>query len=841
MTLNPTATIPQRRPELLAPAGDWDCVRAAVANGANAIYFGLPLFNARMRADNFTLEDLPKVVDYVHQRGVRAHVTLNTLIFTDELKNACEFVSHLAEAAVDAVIVQDLGLASIIKEFAPQIELHASTQMTVTSPEALSFVKRIGVQQVVLARELSLKEIQTFSKRDAGLPLEVFVHGALCVAYSGQCLTSEALGQRSANRGECAQACRQPYELFVDDEKRDLGDQRFLLSPQDLAAIQQIPDLVQAGIRTLKIEGRLKSAEYVAGVTRIYREAIDQALGSTSPKSPSSRTQYELEMLFSRGLYSGWLKGDHHQKLVHARFGKKRGPRVGTVESIGKNFVDLGNSLLEGLKPGDGLVFDSGGDTDDEEGGRVYEIKGTRLYFGRDRINFNRLHVGDRVWKTDDPSLGKELRKSFQKELPPKTTELNFTVEGDFDQPMKVTGTTSDALSAVELSELHLERAKTQALDQVILEKQFGKLGGTTFHLGSIQVQLPEGLRLPIKELNRLRRSIVEKLSSIHPRKDSIEVPEVEEVLSRRLKKFEREEIGINKNVRLRVLCRSLKQLEVALDCEVEEIYVDFEDIRGYKDAVEEVRRRGNTKIFLATPRIQKPGELGFFPSIARHEPDGLLIRNLGGLDYFKGSPLRLIADANLNVSNPLTAQLLIDEGLEQLTVSYDLNRDQVIDLLKACPDHWLEVTLHQHMAMFHMAHCVFAAFLSDGKDHTDCGRPCDIHRLEVRDHVGVRHPIHADVGCRNTVFHGQAQSGAFCFEDFKKAGLGSIRVELLDEDPLESRRIIESYQGLLEGRFNIEEVLKRLRVQSKLGVTRGPLEVMSASNATRKPRGGRR
>src|SRR5579864_8192093 len=250
-------------PELLAPAGDDEALRAAVANGADAVYFGLSDFNARHRAVNFTLEQLPATMQYLHENNVRGYVTFNTLVFSDELPRAVEFLSAIIRAGADAVIVQDLGIVRLIKRLSADFPVHGSTQMTLTEPRGIEFVRRLGVERVILARELSTKEIKRIAAQTP-MPLEVFVHGALCVAYSGQCLTSEALGGRSANRGQCAQACRMPYEMFVDGRRRDLGDRAYLLSPQDLAAYDLIEPLVQSGVACFKIEGRLKSAHYVA-------------------------------------------------------------------------------------------------------------------------------------------------------------------------------------------------------------------------------------------------------------------------------------------------------------------------------------------------------------------------------------------------------------------------------------------------------------------------------------------------------------------------------------------------------------------------------------------------
>src|SRR5690606_30400712 len=272
----------------------------------------------------------------------------------------------------------------LARAVAPRLELHASTQMTLTSPEGLAFAAQLGLDRAVLARELSLRELRRF--QGSAVPLEVFVHGALCVAYSGQCLTSESLGQRSANRGECAQACRMPYQLVVDGEDRELGDRRYLLSPQDLAAVDEIPALIGLGIRSFKIEGRLKSPEYVAAVTRVYRKAIDAALAGR-PQPASAGDRYDLEMTFSRGLFSGWLHGVDHQRLVGARFGKKRGPFVGRVMRAGRDWLEL-DRVGAAVKPGDGIVVDTGGDTDREQGGRVFSVEGARLTFGRGHADF---------------------------------------------------------------------------------------------------------------------------------------------------------------------------------------------------------------------------------------------------------------------------------------------------------------------------------------------------------------------------------------------------------------------------------------------------------------------
>ena len=494
-----------RKPELLAPAGDWECLKAAVTAGADAVYFGLPAFNARLRAENFTEKDLPEVMNYLHARGRRGYLTMNVLIFPSELPEAERLLRLAASAGVDALIVQDLGLVRLAQAVCPEVELHASTQMTLTSPEGVAFARRQGLHLAVLARELSMRELAKFPAANdpAGLPLEVFVHGALCVAYSGQCLTSEVLGRRSANRGECAQACRLPYSLELDGQTKDLGDRSYLLSPQDLVAVDEIPELIRLGLRSFKIEGRLKSPDYITAVTSVYRKAIDQALAN-QPAPASSKDRYRLEMTFSRGLFPGWFHGVDHQQLVHARFGKKRGPLAGRIARTGPDWVELEEKLVT-LSPGDGVVIDRGTDTENEPGGFLFGVEGNRLLFRRGSLPADTAKPGDRIWKTKDPQLEKQLKAERSKEAPATTTALNLKISGRAGQPLRVEQS-SGGQSMELLSTMPLSPAKNRPLTEESLKEQFGRLGGTLFHLGDLSLDLPEPVILPVSELNRLRR-----------------------------------------------------------------------------------------------------------------------------------------------------------------------------------------------------------------------------------------------------------------------------------------------------------------------------------------------
>lgn len=822
LSSDPAPTV--SRPELLAPAGNWECARAAVANGADAIFFGMPRFNARLRADNFTEADLPALMTFLHQHGVKGYTAFNTLVFTSELPDAAAQLKLLEDAGVDAVIVQDLGLARMVKELAPNLRLHASTQMTITSPEGLEFAKKLDIDQAVLARELSLRELERF--KDSAVPLETFVHGALCVAYSGQCLTSESLGKRSANRGECAQACRMPYEMIVDGEKIDLGDKAYLLSPQDLAAVHEIPKLIELGIKSFKIEGRLKTPEYVAAVTQAYRKAIDAALANR-PDPINDADMYAMEMTFSRGLYTGWMHGVNHQELVGARYGKKRGPYVGKVVGVIDNDTVKLDELHIAMKPGDGVVFENTFNTNDEQGGSVYEMNGTMLSFRHGLLNMDFIPNGTRVYKTSDPALNRTLRQTFENDIPlRKQHRLDLTVTGRVGEPLRVScqGVTIE-------SAMPLQAALKRPLSVETVRDQFGRLGGTTFELSDVKFDVEGEVIVPVSELNRMRRDLIAdpRLQMAAP---SERKPHGAATLSAMLASVQAGGLGAEdleseiSDLKLSVLCRTFDHIDVALNHAMPRLYIDFEDIRKYSEAVQHIRKHEHkAEIFLATPRIQKSGEAGFFKLIERSQPDGVLIRNLGALSFFEGTGLRVIGDFSLNVANPLTAHFLkTNTALEQLTISYDLNIEQVLDLLRAAPPEWFEITLHQHMPMFHMEHCAFAAFLSKGTDFTNCGRPCEKHRVHLRDRVGMMHPLKADVGCRNTLFNATAQTGASFFPQLVEAGLRSFRVELLEENREETAHTLRQYQQVLAGKSDGQALWRELRAQSQLGVTKGTL-----------------
>jgi putative protease len=477
--------------------------------------------------------------------------------------------------------------------------------------------------------------------------------------------------------------------------------------------------------------------------------------------------------------------------------------------------VELEDTLLT-LSPGDGVVIDRGTDTENEPGGFLFGVEGNRLHFRRGSMPADTAQPGDRVWKTRDPQLEKQLKSERAKETPATTSALDLHVSGQAGQPLTVRGKIENRHVEV-MSSVPLAAANNRPLTQESLQEQLGRLGGTSFHLGQLTLDLPEPVILPVSELNRLRRALVSRLTSDLPQAKPF--PKREPQLSRLLAPIAAKRTAMAGKFKLSVLCRDPAQAEALLTESPDVLYLDFEDLRRFAPTVEVIRQKSNVPVYLATPRIQKAGETGFFRLIENAKPDGVLIRNLGGLDHFRSLQLPMVGDFSLNVANPLSADLFISEGLRALTPSYDLNISQILELLRSTPPEWFELTLHQHIPMFHMEHCVFAAFLSQGKDHLTCGRPCDRHRIAVRDRVGEAHPIRADVGCRNTVFNARPQSGVSHLPNLLEVGLRKFRIELLDESPDEAVRLLRAYRDALNGRNDPQRLAQSLGARDQLGV----------------------
>jgi U32 family peptidase len=821
------------KPELMSPVGHWAELRAAIEAGADAVYFGLTHFTARAKV-GFTLEELPEVMRALHVRGVRGFLTFNTLIFDEELCTAAEALEGILRAGADALIIQDPAAIRLAREIAPGVEIHASTQTSVTNADGVRWAAALGASRVNLARELSLADIRKI-RSEVDTELETFVHGALCVAYSGQCFSSEAWGGRSANRGQCAQACRLPYEMLVDGKLEPLGDARYLLSPGDLCGIEQIPELIDIGISAFKIEGRYKDADYVAATTRAYRKAIDEAwAGRVSTLNAAGKL--ELEQVYSRGLGAHFLSGTNHQTVVRGRAPRHRGVLAGHVISVGESEVQVRQEAgiaSRPLKPGDGVVFDAAdwrSPGEPEEGGRVFEVVpgngSVTLRFGNRAVNFQRIRTGDWVWRTSDPDIEKALRPLTEAKVPVHRQPVTVRVRASAGAPVETTWTVGGTSVTITSAEPASE-ASQHALTVELLREQLSRLGNTAYRLEQLDAEIVGAPFVPTSVLNQIRREAVERLAAaqalgpqLECRSAALAVPAITQTYSP----------SESLQPQVHVLVRTNEQLDAAIEARPASITLDYLDLYGLKPSVERVRAVG-IPLRVATPRVIKPGEEKIVDFLLRLECD-LLIRPAGLVEPLsQRSKQGLTGDFSLNAANAVTASAFLQQGLSRLAPTHDLNAAQVAELARAVGPGLIEAIAYQHLPVFHTEHCVFCRFLSTGTSYLDCGRPCEKHLVALRDSQGRAHPVLADIGCRNTVFGAEAQVAAAHMKAWRDAGIVHFRLEFAHETATETRGVIDAFsQALRDGNFvALAEKLKRVSPQ---GTTQGSLFVPASHPA---------
>ncbi|MBK8100463.1 MAG: U32 family peptidase [Planctomycetes bacterium] len=864
---------PVRKPEVLAPAGSPEALAAALAAGADAVYFGLQDgFNARARAANFELAELPATVARIHRAGARAYVTLNTLVFEPELPAMEHVLRQIAAAGVDALIVQDPAVCLLARTICPELELHGSTQMTIASPAAAAFAAALGVTRVVVPRELSVAEIERFA---AGTPLEVevFIHGALCVSWSGQCLTSEAWGGRSANRGQCAQSCRMPYEFVVDGKTHALGDVQYLLSPKDLAGVRAVPELLRIGVHGLKIEGRQKGPQYVATSTAGYRRWVDALATGGDRKAAERQLAQDLlamSLSYTRGFSDGFLAGSDHQTLVEGRFPKHRGVYVGRVavvlgDSVTVRVDESGRPWTGGLgqgraaapqgevasplptqvgpaplqvRPGMGIVFDQGNpEQKNEPGGPVFfvESRGNelRLTFGNPGPDLSRVRTGDRVWVTSDPALATAADKTVRGDEPEGRNPLALHVRGAAGEPLQVTARHGRHEATVH-SATPLQPARGTGLDAALLADKLGAFGGTPFALAALDTEgLAPGLHVPASELKELRRRLVAELLPALERGPERTVRAEPAMPAVRLQLAE---VDANRPappaLQLVPLVRHDAQLEAVIALGLPEVELDWMEFTGLGKAVDRARAAG-LSVTIATPRIGKPGEEAIDDRILRLSPDGILVRHLGALMTFlqareRGLSALLHGDFSLNVTNSLTARHLLGLGLDTVTASFDLDEAQLLAMLAHVPAARLAVVAHHRIPTFHTEHCIYAHLLSSGRDFRSCGRPCERHQVAVQDHQGRQHPVIVDVGCRNTVFHHEPQQSAAWAGRLRSAGVRRFRVEFVRESQEQVTTVLRAWRELLAGRLDAASLATRTGAHSQFGVAQGGMKLLA-------------
>jgi len=832
-------------------------LEAAVNNGADAVYFGVPHWNARGRTEDFTFEDVRDMIRYARIRGVRTFLAMNVLVFERELQELPEFLEKIISLEPDAFIIQDIGLARLIRAICPNQEIHASTQMTLASAEGVNLVKSIGFNRAVLARELSVKEIAAI-KAATDLELEVFIHGALCVSYSGQCLTSENFGGRSANRGQCAQSCRLPYRIFVDGKEYRDTDAQYLFSTRDLCALPKLPELEEIGVNSLKVEGRLKSPEYVAAVSRAYRKALNQIPLDAKDMEP-------LEVLFSRGLNTGWLDGDNHQELVNGTFSNHHGMFLGSVVKIDRGQVIIGlDSAISDAgenatypQPGDGILFENAA-LGVSIGSRLYAAQVThlphakrgdpkllKLEFGRE-FDTRQIAVGMQVYRNDSPALERELRKTFTDREQLVRLPVHMTLSGKIGGPLKLSVYDTPRNTVEVEADFILEEARNKAASgndadkalRELAQKELSALSSTAYQLKHLDIQVDRGAFIPGKILRTLRQAAIEKLDEKRTEWKTLNPSAAagKTFLNETRVKFKSgasttgttfttttPAATTTKQPMISVLVRNPDQIAALEGLAIENIIMDFDWGVKYDSSLEQIRELG-FKAGMATLRIHKPGESHYLKNILRLCPDFALVRNLGALSILKESGIPLTGDYSLNAANSASYDWLLSQGLSTLHPSWDLNSTQLFDLLQNIDGQRLELTLHQYMPAFHSEYCAFARALTTGRRFPECDKICTKHKVEILDHKGERHFLQSDAECRNTLFVGKPQSALKLLPRLRTAGVNHFRLEMLTEDAETVRRKVLIYTQAIQGKITIEDAIREAGIQEKYGLSEGQL-----------------
>ena len=821
-------------------------LEAAVNNGADAVYFGVPHWNARGRTEDFSFDDVRDMIRYARVRGVRTFLAMNVLVFERELQELPEFLEELISLEPDAFIIQDIGLARLIRAICPNQEIHASTQMTLASAEGVNAVKSIGFNRAVLARELSLKEIASI-KAATDLELEVFIHGALCVSYSGQCLTSENFGGRSANRGQCAQSCRLPYRIFVDGKEYRDTDAQYLFSPHDLCALPKLKELEEIGVDSLKVEGRLKSPEYVAAVSRAYRKALNGT-------SLEAKDMEPLEVLFSRGLTTGFLEGDNHQELVDGTFSNHHGLFLGTVVKIDRGHVIIGldsaisdvapsaQSGSSGMfpRPGDGILFENAA-LGVSIGSRLYAAQVThlphakrgdpkllRMEFGRE-FDTRQIAAGMKVYRNDSPALERELRKTFTEREQMIRQPIHMNLSGKIGEALKLSVYDTPRNTVEVISDFILEEARNKGNSgndaekalRELAQKELSALSSTAYVLKNLEIKVDRNAFIPGKLLRILRQNAIEKLDEkrtewkpLNPNAEAGKTflkeirinfksgTDFASAVSAAIPKARSAQPTIS------VLVRSPDQIAALEGLSIENVIMDFDWGVKYDESLQQIRELG-FKAGMATLRIHKPGESHYLKNILRLAPDFALVRNLGALSILKESGIPLTGDYSLNAANSASYDWLLSQGLSTLHPSWDLNSTQLFDLLDNIDGRRLELTLHQYMPAFHSEYCAFARGLTTGRRFPECGKICTKHKVEILDHKGERHFLQSDAECRNTLFVGKPQSALKLLPRLRDAGVNHFRLEMLQEDAETVRRKVLIYTQAIHGKISIEDAIR--------------------------------
>lgn len=798
--------------ELLAPAGSPEAARAAVQNGADAIYLGGKQFSARQYANNFDEDEILEILRYCHVYGVKVYVTVNTLVDDDEFESALKYLRFLYQSGVDAVIMQDLGLIQCAAELVPGLTIHASTQMTIHNSPGIEFLEGIGVKRVVVAREMSLEEIRKVREK-TNMELEIFVHGALCIGYSGQCLLSSMIGGRSGNRGRCAQPCRLPYSIQENGNSSLDNKYRYLLSPKDLNLLEHLPKLIEAGVSGLKIEGRMKRAEYVAVVVSVYREALDRYARGPDNYTISSKQHQDLAQVFNREFTTGYLLGNPGQALMSVDRPNNRGIFLGRVSKVDRETGQITIRNEADLRMGDEIeVWVT-------TGGRK-EIKVNQLFQGNSEVErvpaggkaqvklqtIKGIHPGDRVFKTNDAQLIALARKSFTSPVRKRKIPISLNVKLHPGKPLILTGKDDRGNNIIVSSEGIAEKAQKRPLTKEAVHQQLDRMGNTPFDLHRVSFDIDPEVIIALREINQTRRKLVELMED---KRSQIKLPEgltseefqtgLKAVLDDCSAKAERK----SGHPVISVSVGDAESAQAAIERGAGRVYLGGENFQGKRFSrqdIENVIRLGqkwNCEVYIGLPRIFQENDIievkRKIEESVGLSPSGYSSGNLGSLQLLKSFGVNKIhADYPLNIFNRQSACFCLDNGAASFTLSMELNMQKIGGfgalLTKA------ECLVHGSPPLMVSQHCV----LSTADNGRSCRQACKNFE-GLKDRMNLTFPVRMDSECRMFIFNSKELCLIENLSSLDNMGVKYLRIEANIKSRRYVERVVSEYSKILK------------------------------------------
>lgn len=759
--------------ELLAPVGSFDALKAAVQNGANAVYLGGKDFSARASANNFDREELIEAVKYAHIRDVRVFVTTNTLIKQDEIEDFVEYAKFLYDIDVDALIMQDIGVAMLIHDLLPDFELHASTQMVAHSLEDVQYLESIGFKRVVLARELTVDEIKYICD-NTNVDIEIFVHGALCVCYSGGCLMSSMIGNRSGNRGRCAQPCRQKYtmiDISTGEEIHSNGE--YLLSTKDLNTIEDVDKIIETGVLSLKIEGRMKKPEYVATVINSYRNAIDE-YQATKKVNISTETMEDLYTIFNRKFTKGLILGEVGEDVMNSNVPNNQGLYVGKVVDYNKKAKRLKIKLEGTLKKGDGINLGGGTIGRIIKGKEIAQIgyKGETIeldFIGEARKN-------QPVFKTSDTNLIDKAQKTYtqDKEFAKSLIDAEITIKlGEYPE-LKLIDKNNNSVT-VKGDKL-VEKALKVALGEEKIETQIKKLGNTPYELDDLKINLDEGVSMPISLINQMRREAIELL-------DEARIPVKDRAYKDSKIKYSPKKYAkdTNSNSKIRVKINNIEALKSIINLDIDMIY--YEDVATLEQAMA-MATANNKKLIYSAPRIVRNKEYKRLEKSNEYCKENVQISALGQVKYYKENSENVSFDVDyyLNPFNSETINHYKKEGATTVCISQELNIHEIKETTKYT-DMEIETVAYGYIPMMLSEYCPMGVVARSCKKDKRCAT-CKESKYVLRDFKGEEYRISQDLFCRSTIYNSIANCLINNLDELSDAGINIFRLDFTHESP---------------------------------------------------------